>query len=51
MWQLDLYNSEIPVPSRRGVQPLDPHSSQRAYRASLMLLIAGALNLIDETAG
>jgi hypothetical protein len=51
MWQFDLYNSEIPVPSRRGVQPLDPHSSQRVYRASLMLLIAGALNLIDETAG
>jgi hypothetical protein len=51
MWQFDLYNSEIPVPSRRGVHPLDPLSSQRVYRASLMLLIAGALNLIDETEG
>jgi hypothetical protein len=49
-WELDDYRSEIPVPSKRGVHALDHHSPQHAYRTSLMLLIAGALNLIGESA-
>jgi hypothetical protein len=51
MQGFDTYDYKMPVPSKRGVHPLDADSPQRAYRAGFILLIGGALSLIDEAEG
>lgn len=49
MHGLDTYRDDIPVPSKRRVNPRNPASPERSYRAALVLLIGGALSLIAET--
>jgi hypothetical protein len=51
MFGFDAYDNRIPIPSKRRVNPLDPASPQRAYRAAFILLAGGALSLIAEAEG